>query len=341
MSDLFEKLLILRTPRIGPAKYNALIRKFGDVRAAAASLRSDDAHRDAVLREMDRAAVLGIKYVADTDADYPAALRRITNHPPVISVRGNLAALRQPTVAMVGTRHSTAAGMMFMGNLAREFASRGFTVASGLAMGTDAAAHRGALAAPGDAQTVAVVAGGVDYIWPIENESLYHEIVARGAVISEMPVGFVPVASNFIMRNRWVAGIADRLILGEADLKSGSMATARFAREYGRDVWAIPSHPSDSRAAGPNSMIASGDAHLCGGVSDFFRTDKKKAPEKEKMEKDNDATDSLLDKLGTVPMSETVLTQIVKKDISEIKRELVVLELRGLVRKTDGGYVRV
>ena len=230
---------------------------------------------------------------------------------------------------------------MFLGNLAYEFASRGFCVVSGMAMGTDAAAHRGALRAAGDANTVAVVAGGVDYIWPAENEALYHEIVARGAVISEMPVGFVPVASNFIMRNRWVAGMSDRLILGEADINSGSMATARFAIEYGRDVWAIPSHPADSRAAGPNSLIAAGTARLCGGVSDFFADSPRPAPQKTKNSEADENTDSLLDKLGSIPMSETVLTQVVKKDIAEIKRELVILEMRGLVRKTDGGYVRV
>ena len=142
------------------------------------------------------------------------------------------------------------------------------------------------------------------------------------------------------MRNRWVAGIADKLILGEADPKSGSMATARFAAEYGRDVWAIPSHPADSRAAGPNSLIASGVARLCSGAGDFFANQSPKDTPKEKISETDEASDSVLEKLGTIPMSETVLTQIVKKDISEIKRELVVLELRGLVRKVDGGYVR-
>ena len=341
MSDLFEKLLILRTPRIGPARYNDLVKKFGSVSAAAATLNVPGELRDAVAREMERAAALGINYVCDTDDAYPRALRAVKNHPPVITVRGNIDALRRPAVAMVGTRHSTATGMMFLADLAQEFAARGFVVVSGLAMGTDAAAHRGALRAPGDAQTVAVVAGGVDYVWPPENESLYHEIVARGAVISEMPVGFVPVASNFIMRNRWVAGMSDRLILGEADLNSGSMATARFAIEYGRDVWAIPSHPADSRAVGPNSLIATGAARLCAGVSDFFADTAATPSAKIKKSDDGENNDSLLDKLGTIPMSETVLTQVVKKDISEIKRELVILEMRGLVRKTDGGYVRV
>ncbi len=338
MSDsLFYKLLILRTPGIGAVRYNALVRSFGDVVAAAASLNADTSHTDMVRREMDNAARLGVTYISDDDEFYPASLRQIKNHPPVLTARGNLNTLRRPAVAMVGTRHATAGGMGFMAGLASDFASHGVAVASGMAAGTDASAHRGALRAPGDSNTIAVVAGGVDYIWPVENESLYYEILDRGVVISEMPVGFVPVATNFIQRNRWVAGIGAKLILGEADLKSGSMTTARFAIDFGRDVWAIPSHPADSRGLGPNSLIQSGQAKLCMGASDFFND----APKKQKNEKNSDGENSLLDKIGIVPVSESVLTQVVKKTISEIKRDLVVLELQGLIRKTDGGYVRV
>lgn len=335
--ELFNKLLILRTPGIGAARFNALVQSFGGVSAAAASLNADAAHVDAVRREMDNAAALGITYISDEDALYPAALRAVKNHPPVITARGNLDALRRRAVSMVGTRHATAAGMGFIADLASHFASHGFAVASGMAAGTDAAAHRGALRTPGDSNTVAVVAGGVDYIWPLENESLYYEILERGVVISEMPVGFVPVATNFIQRNRWVAGICEKLILGEADLKSGSMATARFAMDFGRDLWAIPSHPTDLRGAGPNSLIQSGHAKLCMGASDFFGTQTKT----QKKEKNCDDENPLLDKIGIVPVSESVLAQVVKKTISEIKRDLVVLELQGLIRKTDGGYVRM
>lgn len=338
MSDtLFNKLLILRTSGIGAARFNALVQSFGDVATAAASLNADTSHRDMVRREMENAYRLNIKYICDDDELYPDALRRVKNHPPVISVRGNVDALRHKIVSMVGTRHATAAGMGFMAELAQGFATRGYAVASGLAAGTDSAAHRGALRAGGDANTIAIVAGGVDYIWPLENESLYYEIISRGAVVSEMPVGFVPVATNFIQRNRWVAGICEKLILGEADLKSGSMATARFAMDFGREIWAIPSHPSDLRAMGPNSLIKSGCAKLCSGVSDFFAS----APKKQKNEKKVTDENSVLDKIGIVPVSESVLTQVVKKTISEIKRDLVVLELQGLIRKTDGGYVRI
>ncbi len=241
---------------------------------------------------------------------------------------------------MVGTRHATAAGMEFTANLATEFASHGTAVVSGMAIGTDTAAHRGALRAAGCAQTIAVLAGGVDYIWPLENESLYWDIVSRGVVVSEMPVGFTPVAQNFVQRNRWVAGIGEKLILGEADMQSGSMRTARFATDMGRKIYAIPSHPADFRAAGPNSLIKSGVAELCMGASDFSELENNSQSLQKKTKKDT-GENSLLDKLGTIPVSESVLAEIVQKSILEIKRDLVVLELQGLVQKVDGGYIRM
>ena len=340
MSDLFDKLLILRTPKIGPVRYAEIVSKFGSVAAAAESVGTTDAIRDNVAREMDMAAQLGITYICDNDDLYPENLRTIKNHPPVITARGNLETLRKHTVGMVGTRHATAAGMEFVANLADVFASRGIAVVSGMAMGTDSAAHRGALRANGNAQTIAVLGGGVDYIWPIENESLYAEIIERGVVISEMPVGFKPVGSNFVQRNRWIAALAEKLILGEADMKSGSMTTARFAIEMGRELWAIPSHPADSRSLGPNSLIASGVAKLCMGESDFFGNEKNTKKEIAK-NKNSESENEILDKLGTIPLSESVLAQIVKKSISEIKRDLVILELRGVVKKVDNGYIRL
>lgn len=337
MSDLFDKLMLLRAPRIGPVRYAKLIEQFGTPAAAAAALGAGAAHADSVLREMDMAARHGIHYISDDDDAYPAQLRRVKNHPPVITVRGNIDVLRKTAVSIVGTRHATAAGMAFGRDMAREFAANGVAVVSGMALGTDSAAHAGALAADGDAQTVAVLAGGADYVWPPENESLYRRIIERGAVISEMPVGFVPNQTSFVQRNRWIAAIGEKLVLGEADINSGSMTTARFAAEYGREIWAIPSHPADSRAAGPNSLIARGVAKLCSGPSDFFHL----ATSNGGKNKNPVGENNLLDAIGAIAVSESVLSEIVQKPISEIKRDLVILELQGLIRKTDGGYVRV
>lgn len=340
MSDIFEKLLILRTPGIGPVRYAKLLSQFGSLGAVIDVLQPTTEFKDSVLREMELAQSLHIYYIDDSDVCYPQNLCGIKNHPPVISVRGNLDVLNKSMVAMVGTRHATAAGMELMSDIAMRFAENNYAVVSGMAIGTDTAVHRGALRVGGDLQTVAVLAGGVDYIWPAENESLYWEIVERGAVISEMPVGFVPVATNFVQRNRWVAGMAERLVLGEADMKSGSMTTARFAIDYGREIWAIPSHPLDLRSVGPNSLIRSGDAKLCMGPDDFFKKEKNSSEMKKNRIK-NESEFNLIDRIGNIPVSESVLAELVKKQVSEIKAMLVVLELQGLVRKVDGGYVRV
>lgn len=331
--DLFNRLLILRTPNIGPVRYHKLINQYGNVGEVASVLKPSEAVVNSVKREIELANKLGVFYLSDEMEEYPALLRDIKNHPPLLSVRGNKKALLKKSVSMVGTRHATIVGMNFIADLAQKFSAENYVVVSGMAMGTDAAAHKGALRTVGDSQTIAVLAGGVDYIWPLENESLYWEIVERGAVVSEMPVGFVPVVSNFVIRNRLIAWLGQKLILGEADLNSGSMKTAEFAYESNREIWAIPSHPTDSRSFGPNSLIKSGRAKLCTGPQDFF--DSKKNCKK--IESDN----LLLDALGTIPVSESVLSEIVKKSISEIKQELVILELQGLVRKVDGGYIRL
>ena len=340
MSDLFEKLLLFRMPGVGAAKYAKLIQKFGSAQVALQYIDVSDKLKDDVLREMERAERLNIHYISDEDDVYPQNLKQLPNHPPVVTVRGNLDVLSRPMVGMVGTRHATAAGQQLIAEIAESFAGHGYAVVSGMAIGTDTAAHRGALRASGNVQTIAVLAGGVDYIWPVENESLYYQILERGAVISEMPVGFEPRTTNFVQRNRWIAGLSEKLILGEADMQSGSMTTARFATEYGREVWAIPSHPLDPRALGPNSLIRSGDAKLCIGVQDFFCDDKKEKNNKKIITK-NDSENVLIDNLGNIPVSESVLAEIVKKSVSEIKSELVVLELQGLVRKVDGGYVKI
>lgn len=336
MKDLFERLLILRSPKIGPASYNNLLGQFGTDAEILKHMNVSNELRDSVLREMDLANRLNVHFIADDDDLYPENLRAIKNHPPVLTARGNIETLRRESVAIVGTRHATVAAMNFVADIACAFAEHNIAVVSGMAMGTDAAAHHGALRAAGIMNTVAVLAGGVDYIWPVENEKLYYEILERGVVVSDMPVGFVPKGTNFVQRNRIIAGIGSKLILSEADSNSGSMKTAGFARTYGRTIYAIPSHPADSRAVGPNSLIRSGDAILCMGAEDFF-AEKNSVPKNEKIA---ESENPVLDKIGTVPVSESVLAEIAGKSISEIKRELVMLELQGLIRKMDTGYVR-
>ena len=333
MNELFKKLLILRTPGVGPVKYNTLLEKYNDLDAIIDSLNLTDDFKDSVKREIDIANELNIKYIFEDDSLYPMELLNTKNHPVVISARGNIETLNKKKVSIVGTRHSSAAGMKFVSELAQNFAEHDYAVVSGMAMGTDSAAHIGALKSDGKSQTIAVLAGGADYIWPLENESLYYEILERGVVISEMPVGFKPNGQNFVQRNRWVAALSEMLIISEADMKSGSMTTARFAIDYKKPVFAVPGHPGDPRSMGPNSLIRNGLATLCISSKDFF--DDKVVVNEKKFTPQND----ILDKLGVIPVSESVLANLVKQTVSEIKTDLVMLELQGLIRKQDGGYV--
>ena len=334
--DLFYKLLVFRTKGIGAIKYHELIKDHGSAEGAVETLAVSGEQMDAVRREMELAETLGIKYIADDMPEFPEVYKSVRNHAPILSVRGDINTLKKKTIGMVGTRHASASGIKFMSELAREFALRDFAVVSGMAMGTDASAHIGALSAAGKSKTIAVLAGGVDYIWPLENEKLYYEIIERGCVVSDMPVGSTPVQANFIARNRIVAGLSSRLILGEADEKSGSVATANFTLELGRELWAVPGHPSDERSAGPNRFIKNGCAKLCSGAQDFFMV-----ADNDENKSKKTSTSNLLDFIGNVPVSESVLTTLAKKSISETTAELIRLELDGFIKKVYDGYIRI
>ena len=333
--SLFARLLIFRSKGIGAIKYHELIKDFGGPEGAVRALAVSGDLIDSVRNEIDMAMRLGVKYITDDMPEFPAHYKSLRGHSPILSVRGDIKTLSKKTVGIVGTRHASAAGIKFTTELATEFAKHGFAVVSGMAMGTDTAAHKGALNAESDAATIAVLAGGVDYIWPLENERLYHQIIERGAIVSDMPVGYVPVANNFIARNRIVAGLSERLILGEADAKSGSVATAEMALEAEVPLWAIPSHPSDERSVGPNRFIKDGRAKLVSGIFDFFGVARGEKSPSKKTESD------LLNFIGAVPVSESVLTSLAKKNIQEVTSELIRLELLDLVKKTEGGFVRV
>ena len=205
-------------------------------------------------RELESAAALAAHPLTLGEADYPARLAAIADPPPVIYVRGDPDMLMRSSVAVVGARNASAAGVRFARELAGGLGAAGLMVTSGFARGIDTAAHSGAV----DTGTVAVLAGGVDNIFPPENQDLYDAIVAQGAVISEMPPGTVPKARHFPRRNRLVAGLAFGVVVVEAAFRSGSLITARLALEQGREVFAVPGSPLDPRCRGSNGLIRQG-----------------------------------------------------------------------------------
>jgi DNA processing protein len=254
--------------------FHDLVRRFGSATAALDALPTlarrggrpaalrvptvDDAER-----ELAAHTRLGARLIACGDVDYPALLAALDDAPPVLSVIGDPALLAGPCVALVGARNASVNGRRFAEMLARDVGAAGFRVVSGLARGIDAAAHQGALAGG----TVAVVAGGVDVVYPREHEHLQSEIGARGVVIAESPLGTEPHARHFPRRNRIISGLSLGVVVVEAAQRSGSLITARFAAEQGREVFAVPGSPLDPRCRGTNGLLRDG-AHLVESADD-------------------------------------------------------------------------
>jgi DNA processing protein len=252
---------LARTPRIGPITFHRLIARFRTASAAiealprferATTLTPAPAAR--IEAELDALEAMGARLIAACEPDYPMLLAQLDAPPPMIAVRGDVRILAKPTVAIIGAREASAAGLMLAERLAADLGQAGFTIVSGLARGIDGAAHRASLATG----TAAVLAGGLDQPYPPQNVKLYGEISERGAVISEAPLGFVARARDFPRRNHVISGLSRGVVVIEAALRSGSLITARAAAEQGRDVMAIPGSPLDPRAHGSNSLIKNG-----------------------------------------------------------------------------------
>jgi len=235
--------------------------------APLAALRSGAA-RLAAEAELRRAAGLGVRIVGRDERDYPPWLRRVHAPPPVLWVRGSLVEGEgEEAVAVVGARAATGLGLAFARGLSRDLAAAGLTVVSGLARGIDTLAHRGALDARG--RTVAVLGSGLDRLYPEENEPLARVIEKDGAVVSEFPLGTGPWKQNFPRRNRVIAGWGRGVVVVEAGAKSGALSTARAAADEGRDVMAVPGHPSQPGAEGTNGLLRDGAA-LVRGAEDVL-----------------------------------------------------------------------
>lgn len=257
-------LRLIRTDNIGPVTFRQLLSRFGSAEAALEALPelSRKAGRPMQAISQDRAedeiaglARYGARLVAQGEADYPAHLLHIAGAPPLITLAGGDRLDWTRTVGIVGARNASTAGIKMTRMLATDLGERGYTVVSGLARGIDAAAHRASLATG----TVAVLAGGLDQVYPEENIPLAHDILDNGgALITEMPLGWEPRARDFPRRNRLVSGLSLGIVVVEAAKRSGSLITARLALEQNRDVFAVPGSPLDPRAEGGNHLIQQG-----------------------------------------------------------------------------------
>lgn len=273
--ERLDWLRLLRSRRVGTATFRRLLFEHGSARAALRALpevaraAGVDGYapcpEGVALAEYRKGLAAGARLLARGEPAFPALLADSPDAPPLLWTLGDVSLLARPTVAVVGARNASSLGLRMARALAQGLGEVGFVVASGLARGIDAAAHRASLATG----TVAVMAGGVDHVYPEENAALAAEIALRGVRVSEHPMGMVPQARHFPSRNRIVAGLARAVVVVEAAERSGSLITARLGAEAGRDVLAVPGHPMDPRAAGCLLLIRDG-ATLVRGVEDVL-----------------------------------------------------------------------
>ncbi len=264
-AERLDWLRLIRTENVGPRIFRHVLQRFGSAAAALAALPTLSRRggrlsgiavcsREAAEREFDALAAVGARLIAFIEADYPPALSPIDDAPPLISVIGDASLLLKPAIAVVGSRNASLNGRRLAASLARDLGAAGVVVVSGLARGIDAAAHSAAL----ETGTVAVLAGGVDVVYPEENRELYTKVARAGVLVSEIAPGVHPQARHFPQRNRVISGLSLGVIVVEAAVRSGALITTRFALEQGREVFAVPGSPLDPRSRGANGLIRQG-----------------------------------------------------------------------------------
>lgn len=355
-------LRLIRTENVGPSTFRQLVNNFGGTVAAIDALpelsrrggrlvaQSIYPLREAEA-ELARAQRLGASLVAIGEAGYPSWLAQVHAPPPLLYVRGRTGLAAQPIVAIVGARNGSAAGCKFARILADQLGRAGFVVASGFARGIDTAAHKGAFATG----TIAVLAGGIDNVYPPENEQLYTELCANGLVISERPPGFVPRGPDFPRRNRLISGMSAGVIVVEAAARSGSLHTARRALEQGREVFAVPGSPLDPRAEGTNALIRQG-AMLITCADDVIAelgpiVGRLQQSEPETMEEpggagrasslelESDARTRVIEALGFTPIDIDEIVRATGLRVRDVQITLLELDLAGRLERHGGQTV--
>lgn len=344
-------LQLIRSDGIGPISFYRLLARFGNAADACAALpglaRASIrlAEREVVLREIQKTKSFGARLIANGEPDYPPALAAIPDPPPLIAVRGDLS-LSKPSVAIVGARNASAIGRRMASELANGLGEAGITVVSGLARGIDGAAHLAAM----NTGTVAVIAGGIDQIYPAEHAGLYQAIAENGAVVSEVRYGHVARAQDFPKRNRIVSGLSRAVIVVEAAHRSGTLITARLGNEQGRDVFAVPGSPLDPRSAGTNELIRQGATLVRNaqdvidgleqspsGLADTPVTYDPAADDGEHQDDPEFLRQAVLDLLGPVPVHRDELIRELTASSHQVADALLDLTLEGLVEESVGG----
>jgi DNA processing protein len=354
--DRIARLRLIRSENIGPVTYFQLLARFGSPQAALDAIPDLAARgggraprlapRAAVEREIETVERLGARYLFLGQGLYPPLLAELETAPPALIVQGHLSLLEKPTIAMVGARNASAAACRFARQLAQSLGDAGTAIVSGLARGIDTAAHDGSLATG----TVAVIAGGIDIFYPPENEERQRAIAGQGLLIAEQPPGVEPRARHFPYRNRIIAGLAHGTIVVEAAPKSGSLITARYATEFGREVMAVPGSPLDPRAQGCNSLIREGATLIqnADDVLEAIRPFHLKPLAQRRLDyaapaapadADETARNRVLDLLSPTPVSVDEIVRQSGLPPASVQTVLLELELAGRLERHAGSRV--
>ncbi|MEO0750931.1 MAG: DNA-processing protein DprA [Pseudomonadota bacterium] len=358
--DRFSWLRLLRSRRVGPATFYRLLSAHGDIHAALDAL-PDLAQKagaknytpcpvSTVEAEIAQARRIGARLLCRGETAYPARLAQIPDAPPALWALGDISLLAKPSISVVGARNASSLGLRMARALSKDLSGKGHVITSGLARGIDAAAHEAAL----ENGTIAVMAGGVDVIYPAENTDLARDIAQRGLLISEQPMGLHPRAQHFPSRNRIVSGLSPALVVVEAAAKSGSLITARAALDQGREVMAVPGHPFDARASGCNMLIRDGATLVRGGtdvidmldvhdapaappqvdpVTPAYQADIRTRADTRLLHQD------ILNRLGPSPVAEDQLIRDLGASASLVVPTLTDLEVDGKIERHPGGLL--
>lgn len=349
--ERFARLRLALTDRIGPVTFQQLLQRFGSASAALEALprlgpkAPQLTPQSRVEDQLAAAQAAGAQLILWGDPAYPLPLAQLDTPPPLLWLRGDASLLQRPGLAIVGARTASAGGQRIARGLAAQAGQAGHVIISGMARGIDAAAHEGALATG----TVAVLGGGVDDIYPPQNAELYQRIVEQGCILSESPVGARAQARDFPRRNRIISGLSRGVVVVEAELRSGSLITARLAAEQGRDVFAVPGSPLDPRSKGPNQLLRQG-AILCEGLEDIeqaltslnqvVREPRHEHPfEAEADPIDNDGLDRVAALLSPVPTPRDELARAAGLPTRICAAALLELSLTGRATLLPGGMV--
>ena len=351
---------LLRSRRVGIATFYRLLEEHGSAQAAVNAL-PDIAQKagvenyaacsaEAAVKELKAGRKAGATLVFAGTPLYPKRLYDLPDAPPFFWTRGKTSVLSAESIAIVGARNASSLGTRMARKLGNELGEQGYTIVSGLARGVDTASHVGSL----KTGSIAVLAGGIETIYPAENTELAKNILENGALISEQPVGLVAQARHFPMRNRLISGLSQAVVVIEAAAKSGSLITARNALDQGRDVLVVPGHPMDSRSAGCNQLIRDG-ATLVRSANDIIEALEAHKSRPEPMQQTLDISippsppksrkkaislhKTILSRLGPTPVSEDQLIRDLRVESSDVSPALTELELTGKIARQAGGLL--